>query len=179
MKKKIFYLLSLILIVYVGFFSSQKVKSEQPVQIKVEATPIPTPTPDIRVKKLEKFFTDYHSPLASSAADFIELSDSYGFDYRLLVAIAGAESTFETKGNTHDFNPFGLLCTHAAPCASFGSFRDAIHTLAGTLRNHRAYADFRKTGKTEELARAYMAGDQKRWVETIEYFINQLGKEEL
>ncbi len=174
MKKKIFYLLSLLLITYVGFIKNNDQEKTVKAQIIVPVASLPSPTPDIRIKKLEKFFTDYHSPLASSAADFVELSDSYGFDYRLLVAIAGAESTFETKGNTHDFNPFGLLCTHAAPCASFGSFRDAIHTLAGTFRNHRAYADFRKTGKTEELASAYMAGDQKKWVETVEFFMRQL-----
>lgn len=142
--------------------------------VEVPSTQIPTPTPDIRVQKLESFFKKYNSPMAGESAELIRISDDYGIPYGLFVGIAGAESTFETLGNCYDYNPYGLGCTGKSPCYTFSSFTDATRTLAGTLINHKAYTEFRKTGEIRKLAERYLTGDKDRWTFTVKKFMNEL-----
>lgn len=51
-------------------------------------------TIDPRVLAMDQFLNDYHSPMAPHAKFIVETADSYGLDWRLVVAIAGVESSF-------------------------------------------------------------------------------------
>ena len=51
-------------------------------------------TIDPRVLALNKFLTDYHSPMAQYANVFVTEADRYGLDWRLVASISGVESAF-------------------------------------------------------------------------------------
>lgn len=61
---------------------------------------------DARAKALETFLRKKGSYLANYTGLIVELSDQYGVDYRLLVAIAGAESGY-CKVNFRPYNCWG------------------------------------------------------------------------
>ncbi|MGI8419487.1 MAG: hypothetical protein ACR2LN_02475 [Candidatus Levyibacteriota bacterium] len=71
-------------------------------------TPTATMQEDRRITTLRSFFEDKCSPLASSAADFIEIADTYGLDWTLMPAISGIESNFGKRMPKGSNNPFGL-----------------------------------------------------------------------
>ncbi|MCH7541267.1 glucosaminidase domain-containing protein [Patescibacteria group bacterium] len=49
---------------------------------------------DNRSQRLGKFLKKQGSPMASEAKSLVKIADKYGFDWTLLAAIAGVESTF-------------------------------------------------------------------------------------
>ncbi len=51
-------------------------------------------TVDPRVIAMNKFLTDYHSPMANNAETFVREADKYGLDWRLIASISGVESAF-------------------------------------------------------------------------------------
>jgi hypothetical protein len=51
-------------------------------------------TLDPRILAMNKFLTDYQSPMAKYAEIFIIEADRYGLDWRLVAAISGVESAF-------------------------------------------------------------------------------------
>jgi len=51
-------------------------------------------TIDPRVHAMNKFLSDFHSPMANSAETFVREADKHGLDWRLLASISGVESAF-------------------------------------------------------------------------------------
>lgn len=51
-------------------------------------------TKDPRVIAMEKFLSDYNSPMTPYAKNFIDQADKYGLDWRLVASISGVESAF-------------------------------------------------------------------------------------
>ena len=124
---------------------------------------------DPRIKILEGFFNKYNSPLSNYAKDFIEASDRYSLDFRLLPSIGGVESTFETRGNIYDNNPFGYLC-NGKPCY-FDNQKEAIYRVAKTLGESKTYKGFRETKSIYVLAVKYNQVEPEKWTRGINYFI--------
>jgi hypothetical protein len=106
------------------------------------------------------------------ASTFIRIADKEKLDWKLLPAIAGVESGFETSGNIYDFNPFGYMCG-SIPCA-FSSYAEAIQTVATTISRGNAYASYRQTGHLIDLARVYNYIHPEDWTQKIEYFEGKL-----
>lgn len=129
--------------------------------------------PDRRADILTSYFLSKGSPLASSSLQFVKTADKYNLDWRLLPAIAGVESTFETNGNTSDHNPFGYMCS-GRPCY-FGSYSEAIETDAKTISTGGAYKNFQQSKRIYDLAKTYTALPQD-WTGKVEIFMNQIGK---
>lgn len=130
------------------------------------------PSKNLKVQALQEFFKRYHSPLAGSEQDFIDAAYVYGLDWRLLPAIAGDESTFETAGNVTDHNPFGYMCP-GKPCY-FNSYSEAIWATAKTIGTKSWYADFRASGQIEKLAEVYNQAKPQEWTQNVEFFMNKL-----
>jgi hypothetical protein len=129
---------------------------------------------DKRIFRLQTFFTQKKSPLAESAKDFVEIADQFGLDWKLLPAISGVESGFETNGNVTDYNPFGYMCG-AHPCR-FNSYRQALIKVAGTITRGKAYFRFQRSGEIYELAQVYNGGDKEKWQRNVEYFRKEVEK---
>lgn len=120
--------------------------------IAVESSAITTPEDNIRKERAEKvdtFLASYDSPLEGYGSKFVEEAEEYGLDYRLLVAIAGRETTFgknPCKNPKAPNNNFGW-----ASCKSgFNSVDSSIEHIAKTLSGNNPKAKYYKEDMTTE-----------------------------
>jgi len=67
---------------------------------------------DQRIKKLERFLTAQHSPLAQYAPLMVKMADKYQIDWKLVPAISGVESSFGRRIPYHSFNAYGWANGH-------------------------------------------------------------------
>jgi hypothetical protein len=83
---------------------------------------------DARTVLLESFFQKNSSPMTPYADLIVAQADTYGFDFRLVPAIAMCESNLGKHVPLKaGFNPFGIaVFTGAQAGKSFGSWQDAI-----------------------------------------------------
>ncbi len=93
-----------------------------------------TPT-DGRVANLKNFFRKYNSPLYQYSELIVAVSDKYGFDYRLLPAIAMQESNLckyipDNSHNCWGWGIYGNLVT------KFSSYEEAIETVAKGIKEN-------------------------------------------
>lgn len=86
--------------------------------------------PDPLATELDAYLSSRGSPLAGYGQTFVRAGRRYRLDPRLLVAIAGAETSFGTTGNAAKINnPFGW-----GPHIPFASWDEGINTVARGLR---------------------------------------------
>ncbi|MEO7292078.1 MAG: hypothetical protein ABIW34_03185, partial [Ginsengibacter sp.] len=62
---------------------------------------------DLRVKALERVFAKHNSPLLPYARAYVETSDKYNVDWKLLPAIAGLESSYGKHQMPGSHNSYG------------------------------------------------------------------------
>ena len=86
-----------------------------------------------RSKIIEKFFKGYQSPLASFSETFVNVSDKYQLDYKLLPAISMQESNGGKKVISNSFNPFGYGI-YGSLVVRFSSWEEAIERVGRALR---------------------------------------------
>lgn len=133
-----------------------------------EITPSPTPVPDKREKNIKKFFENYkflNSPLENMEKDILAISDNYGLDYRLVLSIAGVESTFCKAGQ---FNPQTYNCFGYGPGIPFDSYKEAFDTVSRTLaRNY-------DTSSLETIGRKYNPANPDDWANNVAFFIKKI-----
>ena len=103
--------------------------------------------------KIEKFLIKKcpFSPLIGYGKEIVKCAEYYGLDYRLYVAIAGAESTFGKHYLVGTYNFTGINSGHK----KFKSITDNIwrtHNLIGT-KNY--YWKYRKTKNIRDLVFVY------------------------
>ncbi len=90
---------------------------------------------DGRVANLKRFIRKYNpnSPLYELADYIVEISDKYGLDYRLLVAIAMQESNLCKRIPKDSYNCWGWGI-YGNKITRFSSYEEAIETVAKGLR---------------------------------------------
>jgi len=132
-------------------------------------------TTDTRIERLQRFLLRYQSPMAPYAAVFIVVADHYKLDWRLLPAIAGAESTFGK--NTPSCAPynFGGYRSYTSPCGywRFVDYREAIVIIARTIATGERYHEFQRTSEVRDLARVYTESVE-HWTGTVNYFLSEI-----
>ena len=121
---------------------------------------------DEREIKINSLFKKYNSPLEARASSFIDASEHYHIDYKILVAISGIESRFGTSSLCGQYNPFG----YGNPCWDFRNFDEAIWQVAKTIGTATAYKTYRDSNRLEELARVYNQQDTDNWIKSVGYF---------
>jgi hypothetical protein len=90
---------------------------------------------DVRARILQDYLRQQGSPLATHAGTFITIADKYDLDWRLLPAIAGAESGFGRVIPPGSFNAWGWgIPTGAQRGLGFDSWDDGIETVGRGLR---------------------------------------------
>lgn len=125
-------------------------------------------------QRIDQYLKKQGSPLAGYGSVFVREGRRNGFDPLLLVAIAGAESSFGKKLNGAH-NPFGW-----GPGTDFGSFEDAISRVSAGLRKGY-FAEGRKTIAAigAKWAPAGAANDptnlNANWAGNVSDFYRQLG----
>lgn len=134
---------------------------------------------DWRVERLGKFLTKNGSPLALSAAVFVVAADIYQFDWRLLPAIAGKESSYgkkipwDNQNGQHSYNPFGWGI-YGDKIVSFGSWEDGILKVAAGLR--REYFD-KELLTTELVMSKFTPRSDGSWAQDVEIIMEKISPE--
>ena len=120
---------------------------------------------------INKFLTSKSSPMATQGNNFMEIGKKYDLDPRLLVAIAGAETTFGRNITAGQYNAFNILYNgHNSP---FKSWQSAINALGHSLTNPRNGYDLRTT---TTMYRTYCAGsDCTNGLRNINIFMHEQG----
>jgi len=112
-----------------------------------------TKTLQLQADTIDAFLTQRGSPLAGHGMDFAVAASKNDIDYRLLVAIAGRESTFgrdACKRADHSWAGWGSC--HI----SFDSDKDAIDTISEHLGGNNDATDQYYAGKTtDEILHKY------------------------
>lgn len=88
---------------------------------------------DARAKIIANFFKGYGSPLQAFSVEFIQVSDKYNLDYRLLPSISMQESNGAKKIITDSNNPFGYGI-YGGKVMKFDSYADAIERVGRGIK---------------------------------------------
>lgn len=125
---------------------------------------------DGRTANLKNFFRKYNSPLYDYADYIVKVSDRYGFDYRLLPAIAMQESNLCKYIPKDSFNCWGYGI-YGDKVLKFSSFKEAIETVAQGIKK-----DYIDKGLTtpEAVMRKYTPQSSGSWAHSINYFFKLL-----
>ena len=94
-------------------------------------------TIDPRILAMNKFLSDYHSPMTPYAKTFIDVADQYGLDWRLVASISGVESAFGniTPANSHNGWGWRGVNANSAGWSMFSTWADGIATVTKGLAN--------------------------------------------
>jgi hypothetical protein len=120
---------------------------------------------DGRSANLKIFFRKYNSLLYDFADYIVSVSDKYGFDYRLLPAIAMQESTLCKYIPDNSFNCWGYGI-YGNQILKFSSYNEAIETVARGIKDN--YID--KGLKTPEaIMSKYTPSSPGSWARGINH----------
>jgi hypothetical protein len=125
---------------------------------------------------LERYLKAERSPLASHAATFIAVADRYDLDWRLLPALAGAESGFGQHIPKNSFNAWGWgIPTGAKSGVGFDSWDDGIETVGRGLKTKYIDKGYTTLLKMESKYTPPSAAQASHpWVSSIEQFMLEL-----
>ena len=94
----------------------------------------PTPQPDPRIGRLEKFFEIYRCPAPHYTPQYLRAADRYGLDYRLLPAVSIRETSCGKNASQRN-NPWGY---HPGR-QDFPSIEAGLEVLAQRLAENSLY----------------------------------------
>ena len=103
--------------------------------LKISGSEAKIVTGDSRSTNLKSFFRKYNSPLYDKSDIFIQVADKYGFDYRLLPAIAMQESGLCKFIPENSYNCWGWGI-YGSTVTRFDSYEEAINTVASGIKKH-------------------------------------------
>lgn len=125
---------------------------------------------DARVEIIRQYLARYNSPLEPYAKLIVDVSEKYGLDFRLLVAIAQQESNLCKKVPVDSYNCWGWGI-HSRGTLRFTSYPEAIETVARGLRE-----DYFDKGYTtpEEIMKKYTPLSSGSWAFGVQQFLTEM-----
>lgn len=137
--------------------------------------PIPTLDLNFRIADgrsllITHYLRRYKSPLLPHANEVVQVSDKYGLDWRLLVAIAQQESNLCKKIPANSYNCWGFGI-YGGKVTRFDSFSDAIEVVARGLK--RNYVD-RGLDTPEKIMAKYTPPSQGSWATGVNQFLEDI-----
>jgi hypothetical protein len=125
---------------------------------------------DARVKIIENYLKKYKSPLVPYSKLIFDLSETYGFEYYWIVAIAQQESNLCKKipEGSHNCWGYGI---HKKGSLGFDSYELALNSYAEYLK--RVYFD-KGLNTPELIMRKYCPSSDGSWARGVKQFINEL-----
>lgn len=158
-------LIFLSLLAFRGFTPSEKISLSDDL-----------PTYEITAKKMDRkaeilsaYLAKFNSPMQYHAQDFIDASQTFGLDWKMLPAIAGVESTFG-KNIPGGYNAYGWGI-YGSNRVYFKSWRDGMFTVAKGLKEN--YVN-RGLTNPYSMNRVYAASPV--WGSKVTYFMLDLEK---
>ena len=123
---------------------------------------------DNRAEILKRYLSQHSSPLAENAKDFVEYADTFNLDWRLVVSIAGVESTFGKNIPNNSYNAWGWGI-YGNNVIRFSSWNEGIETVSKGLREN--YFDKGATS-IYQVGRIY--AESKAWPYRVDYFMEKI-----
>jgi hypothetical protein len=126
---------------------------------------------DLRPLRLYKFLGRYRSPLCAHVNEIVYCADKYRIDYRLYVALSGAESGFGRNFPKNSSNFTGIMngATH------FPTIFANIDYTSRLIGQGKWYKTYRRTQKLEDLVYVYKAvPPYERYLRTVRYSLNKI-----
>lgn len=127
-------------------------------------------TGDARPVIINQYLEEYNSPLAPYADFLFQMSEKYGLDYRLMVAIAQCESNLCKKAPPSSYNCWGF----ENGATQFLSWEQAIEQVAKTLKEE--YVD-QGLVSPEEIMPKYAPPSVEKggpWARCVNQFFEEL-----
>lgn len=130
-------------------------------------------TGDARPVLVKDFLRLHHSPLEPHAEDIVAASDKYGLDYRLIPAIAMAESGAGKEIPAGSYNAWGYGI-YGNQVLGFSGWKDGIWSMAEYLK--KGYLDLGYDTPEEMMPKFCPPSLAKggAWANAVNYFINQM-----
>ena len=125
---------------------------------------------DGRAAKLRRYLRSLNSPLFDYADLLVEEADKYGYDYRLLVAIALQESTGCKFIPDNSYNCWGWGI-YGDTVTRFDSYDEAIRTVSAGIKKN--YLD-KGLITTEQIMKKYTPGSNGSWARAVRYFFHRI-----
>jgi len=125
---------------------------------------------DARPVIIEKYLEKYKSPLLPYAQEIFDLSETYGFEYYWIVAIAQQESNLCKKIPDDSFNCWGYGI-HKKGTLRFENYDLALKSYAEYLK--REYFD-KGLNTPELIMRKYCPSSNGSWARGVQQFIDEM-----
>lgn len=125
---------------------------------------------DARSANLKNFFRRYNSDLYDEAEFIVAISDKYGFDYRLIPAIAMQESNLCKYAPLDSYNCWGWGI-YGTKVTRFESYEEAIDTVARGLK--RDYLDHGLV-TASDIMQKYTPSSNGSWAHGVNTFLKVL-----
>ncbi len=127
--------------------------------------PVYTYVPDsTKVRNIREFLEKRNSPLAQYAEVFVEASDHYGIDYRIVTAI----SIIESSGGKHNFKPHNAWGWGKM---TFSNWEDGIWTVSKGIGKYYS----RGLNTPNLIGTYYCPPNAQRWGEKVQFVMNEIG----
>lgn len=127
---------------------------------------------DARLGLIEGYLRKYKSPLLPYSKLILELSDTYGFEYYWMVAIAQQESNLCKKIPENSYNCWGYGI-HKKGTLRFDNYELALKSFAEYLK--REYFD-KGYLTVEEIMKKYCPNSNGSWSYGVNQFIEEIEK---
>jgi hypothetical protein len=127
---------------------------------------------DFRALKLKKFLERYPgSPLVSHTQEIVHCADRFGLDYRLYVAISGAESGYGRHYPKRTYNLTGISNGRYG----FHSIYENIYYTHRLLATTKWYRQYRTSGELMDLIYVYKAvPPYDRYLKIMRYAMREI-----
>lgn len=149
------------------FVSVGQVLGEETVNLKINDSIIGD---DARPLIIEKYLKKYDSPLLPYSRLIFDLSQTYGFDYYWIVAIAQQESNLCKKIPDNSFNCWGYGI-HKKGTLRFENYELALKSYAEYLK--KQYFD-KGLNTPELIMKKYCPHSNGSWARGVQQFIDEL-----
>lgn len=133
--------------------------------IVVDEVPVYKYVPDsTKVRDVREYLESRNSPLAEYAEVFVEASDHYEIDYRIVAAI----SVIESGGGKHNFRPHNAWGWGKM---TFSDWEEGIWAVSKGIGNY--YSRGLNTPKL--IGTYYCPPNAERWGEKVQFVMNEIG----
>jgi hypothetical protein len=129
---------------------------------------------DLRAVRLQKFLDRYPwSPLRGHEHEILYCADKFGIDYRLYLAIAGAESTYGKRYPEGKRN----LTGHLNGATAFSSIWQNIYETSKLIGTAHYYRKYRETNDIRDLIYVYKGvPPYEHYYKNMRYALDQIGQ---
>jgi len=125
---------------------------------------------DARPLIIQRYLAKYNSPLLPYAQQIFDLSESYGFEYYWIVAIAQQESNLCKKIPENSYNCWGYGI-HKNGTLRFENYELALKSYAEYLK--REYFD-KGLNTPELIMKKYCPSSNGSWAYGVQHFIDEM-----